>query len=166
MLIFVTAALNLVWRAQYVDKNLEMPAAIAAGWIAKISVRFAQRVGNAPVISRDHLIESRLRALPKIVDVGLAIKSRDQRAEPVKFPDVQRNLGRWHPEFKLGRLHGERKGYILAQIAVRVALSVRRVKLLQGLHGRQVLRSDNVPNLLANARRGGRIQPRITPGHA
>src|SRR5260370_28221042 len=125
MLIFVTAALNLVWRAQYVDKNLEMPAAVAAGWIAKICVRFKQRFGNAPVISGDHLIESRLRSLPKILDVGLAIKSRDQRAEPVKFPDIQRNLGRWHPEFKLGRLHGERKGYILSQISVRVSFRVR-----------------------------------------
>ncbi len=142
-----------------------MPAAITAGWIAKICVRFEQRLGNAPMISGDHLIEGRLRSLPKIVDVGLAIKSRDQRAEPVKFPDIQRNLGRWHPEFKLGRLHGERKGYILAQIRIRVALGVRRVKLLQSLHGRQVLRDDDVPNLLADARRGRRIQPGIITCH-
>src|SRR5260370_6076978 len=127
-----------------------MPAAITAGWIAKICVRFEQRLGNAPMISGDHLIEGRLRSLPKIVNVGLAIESRDQRAEPVKFPDVQRNLGRWHPEFKLGRLHGERKGYIFAQIDVRVAFSVRRVKLLLGLHGRLDLRSDNVANLIAD----------------
>src|SRR5437868_9784134 len=108
-----------------------MPAAVAASWIAKICIRFEQRLGNAPMISGDHLIEGRLRSLPKIVDVGLAMKSRDQRTEAVKFSDIQRNLGRRHPEFKLGRLHGERKGYILAQIAVRVALSVRCVKLLQ-----------------------------------
>src|SRR6266478_4062564 len=88
ILIFVTAALNLVWSAQDVDEDLEMPAAVSAGWIAKICVRFEQRLGNASMISGDHLIESRLRSLPKILDVGLAIKSRDQRIEPVKFPDI------------------------------------------------------------------------------
>src|SRR5258706_1949398 len=165
ILVLVTAALNLVWRAQYVDEDLEMPAAIAAGWIAKISVRFEQRFGNAPVISGDHLIASRLRPLPKILDVGLAIKSREQRTEPVKFSDIQRDLGRRHSEFKLRRFHGERKGYILAQIGVRVALRVRRVELFQGLHRRQVLRGDDVSNLLANARRGRRVQPGIVAGH-
>src|SRR5258707_412688 len=77
--VLVAAALNLVRCSQDVDKNLEMPAAIAASRIAKVSVGLEHRLRNTGVVSFDHVIERRLRSLPKIRDIRLFIEARQKR---------------------------------------------------------------------------------------
>ena len=117
------------------------------------------------MIGLDHIVQRRLRLLPKIVDAGFLVEIGDQFVQPIQLADIRRDLLRRHPELEIGRtLEREREGDVLAQFGLRVFLVVVGEKLLQRFHRIEMFLGDGVANLLAQRRVGVRIQVGVVSG--
>ena len=77
--IAITARLDLVGRRQQLDVNLKMAAPGPGGLLPQVGVDLEHGIGDGPVIPLDVLVDSGLRPVPQVFDVGFLVEGRQQR---------------------------------------------------------------------------------------